>query len=92
MNDTQEAVQDFYRTLLMCRSGADRVRMGCAMFDTTRTFARANLRVTSATDDELRVHFFVRTYAGDFDPETVARISTWLSTPRVGVVNRIGLD
>lgn len=92
MNDTQEAVQDFYRTLLMCRSGADRVRMGCAMFDTARTFARANLQMASATEGELRVRLFVRTYAGDFDPEMVARISTWLSTPRVSVVNRIGLD
>jgi hypothetical protein len=81
MNDTPEAVQDLYRTLLMRRSGSERLQMGCAMFDTARAFARASLRGRSHNDDELRVHLFVRTYGGDFDAETVERISAWLSTP-----------
>jgi hypothetical protein len=82
MNDTPEAVQDLYRTLLMRRSGSERLHMGCAMFDTARAFALANLRRLSHSDDELRVRLFVRTYGGDLDAETVERISTWLSTPR----------
>jgi hypothetical protein len=81
MNDTPEAVQNFYRTLLMRRSGSERVKMGCAMFDTARAFARANLRVLSQSDDELRARLFVRTYGGDFDPATAQRIAEWLSTP-----------
>ena len=81
MNDTPEAVQNFYRTLLMCRSGSERLQMGCAMFDTARAFARANLRVPSYSDDELRARLFVRTYGGDFDPATAERIAEWLSTP-----------
>ncbi len=81
MNDTPEAVQNFYRTLLMRRSGSERVKMGCAMFDTARAFARDSLRGRSHNDDELRVHLFERTYGGDFDAETVGRISEWLSTP-----------
>jgi hypothetical protein len=82
MNDTPEAVQDLYRTLLMCRSGSERLQMGYAMFDTARAVARASLRGRVHNDDELRVHLFVRTYGGDFDAETVERISEWLSTPR----------
>ena len=82
MNDTPEAVQDLYRTLLMRRSGSERLQMGCAMFDTARAFALANLRLLSHNDNELRVHLFVRTYGGDFDAEAVERISAWLSTPR----------
>ena len=82
MNDTPEAVQNFYRTLLMRRSGSERLQMGCAMFDTARAFALANLRLLSHSDDDLRVRLFVRTYGGDFDAKTVERISTWLSTPR----------
>ena len=82
MNDTPEAVQNFYRTLLMRRSGSERLHMGCAMFDTARALALANLRVLSQSDDELRARLFVRTYGGDFDPETVERISEWLSTPQ----------
>jgi hypothetical protein len=85
MNDTPEAVQNFYQTLLMRRSGSERLQMGCAMFDTARAFARANLRGRSRNDDELRVHLFVRTYGGDFDAETVERISEWLSTPHRAV-------
>ena len=81
MNDTPEAVQNLYRTLLMRRSGSERLKMGCAMFDTARAFALANLRVLSDSNDEQRVRLFVRTYGGDFDAKTVERISTWLSTP-----------
>ena len=81
MNDTPEAVQDFYRTLLMRRSGSERLQMGCAMFDTARALARASLRGHSRNEHALRVHLFVRTYGGDFDAETVQRISEWLSTP-----------
>jgi hypothetical protein len=81
MNDTPEAVQNFYRTMLMRRSGSERLQMGCAMFDTARAFALANLRMLSHSDDELRVRLFVRTYGGDFDAETVERVSEWLSTP-----------
>jgi len=81
MNDTPEAVQNFYRTLLMSRSGSERLQMGCAMFDTARAFARANLQGLSHSDDELRARLFVRTYGGDFDPATAQRIAEWLSTP-----------
>ena len=82
MNDTPEAVQNFYRTLLMRRSGSERVEMGCAMFDTTRAFARANLQASSHSDDELKARLFMRTYGGDFDPATAQRIAAWLSTPQ----------
>ena len=82
MHDTPEAVQNFYRTLLMRRSGSERLRMGCAMFDTARAFARASLQEHAPHDAALRVALFVRTYGGDFDAETVERISAWLSTPQ----------
>ena len=82
MNDTPEAVQNFYRTLLMRRSGSERLHMGCAMFDTARALALANLRLLSQSDNELRARLFMRTYGGDFDPATAQRIAEWLSTPR----------
>ena len=81
MNDTPEAVQNLYRTLLMRRSGSERLHMGCTMFDTARAFARANLRGHSHNDAELRARLFIRTYGGDFDPVTAQRIAAWLSTP-----------
>ena len=81
MQDTPEAVQNFYQTLLLRRSVSERVHMGCAMFDTARTFARASLRGHTGNEAALRVHLFVRTYGGDFDAETVERMSAWLSMP-----------
>ena len=94
MNDTPEAVQNLYRTLLMRRSGGERLHMGCAMFDTARALARANLQRTSHTEDELRVRLFLRTYGGDFAPDTAARIAAWFASPRRGAqessTNRMG--
>ena len=84
MNDTPEAVQHFYRTLLMRRSGSERLQMGCAMFDTARAFALASLQVLSHSDDALRARLFMRTYGGDFDPDTAERIAEWFSAPHGG--------
>jgi hypothetical protein len=81
MNDTPEAVQNLYQTLLMRRSGNERLHMGCAMFDTARALAQANLRLSSHSAAELKVRLFMRTYGGDFDPATAQRIAAWLSTP-----------
>ena len=55
--------------------------MGSAMFDTARALARANLRVHCPSDAALRFRLFVRTYGGDFDPDTLERIAEWFSTP-----------
>ena len=94
MNDTPEAIQNFYRALLMRRSGGQRLHMGCAMFDTARVLARANLQKLALTEDELRVRLFLRTYGGDFAPDTAARIAAWFATPRRGAqecsTNRTG--
>ena len=45
MNDTPEAVQNFYRTLLMRRSGSERLQMGCAMIDKDDAMLYANSQV-----------------------------------------------
>ena len=80
MTDTPEAVRDLYRRLLMRRSGADRLRMGCDMFDTARAFVRSSLGDPSGTDasPDLKARLFLRTYGTDFDAETVARITARL--------------
>jgi len=76
MNDTPAAVRDLQRTLLMQRSGAERLKMGCAMFDAARALMRAGLGETSGSDRSpaMRVRIFERTYGRDFDPATAARI------------------
>ena len=76
MNDTSASVEARMRELLAQRSGSDRVRMTCDIFDLARALVVAKIRVEhpdiSAT--ELRVQIFERTYAGDFDAKAHARI------------------
>jgi len=76
MSDTPRSIQDLYRHLLMRRSGADRLRMGCEMFDAARALVRASLGAPRREPDtpELNARVFLRTYAGDFTPEQVVRI------------------
>jgi hypothetical protein len=80
MKDTPQPVEDLYRALLMALPGAERLKMGCAMFDTSRALARANLKAHRHTDVDVRVSLFVRTYARDFDPGTIEHIVERLST------------
>lgn len=80
MTDTTPAVQDFYRRLLMQRSPAERLRMGCEMFDAARTLLRASLGDSRGVDrtPELNARLFLRTYGGDFSVEEAARIAAHL--------------
>lgn len=73
MNDTSPAVAQRYREMLMARSGAERLRMACDMFDTARRIMNASLPV--GTDDHARrVALFLRLYGPDFDASTRERI------------------
>jgi hypothetical protein len=76
VTDTAPTVAQLYRKLLLERSGAERLKMGCAMFDSARAMMRASLSATEppATTADLRVQLFLRTYSRDLDPLTVARV------------------
>lgn len=74
MKDTPQAIQDLYRRLLMERSGADRLKMACNMFDTARTLVKASLKAQLCPDEDLRARLFIRTYGADFEPERVEEI------------------
>lgn len=74
MTDTPASVADLYRHLLLARSGAERLRMTCDMFDTARRMVLAGLPDGLAGEAERRAALFLRTYGGDFDPPTRDRI------------------
>ena len=80
MTDTPKTVGDLYRCLLMQRPGDVRLRMGCDMFDAARALMRSSLGDPCGADTspDLKVRLFLRTYASDFDAETVARITARL--------------
>jgi hypothetical protein len=60
----------------MERSMAERLKMGCSMFDAARALMRAGLGDTSGAvpTPDIRVRLFQRTYGRDFDAVTTARI------------------
>jgi hypothetical protein len=82
MTDTPNEVAARYRELLMRRSGAERLEMGCRMFDTARALMRASLGDPLGTDRsrDMMARLFLRTYGADFDPMTRDRIAAWLRT------------
>ena len=76
MNDTAPEVAERYRMLIMRRSGSDRLRMACEMFDCARQLMIARIKSDNPdlTATELRVKIFERTYGRDFEAAERARI------------------
>jgi hypothetical protein len=70
MTDTSPRVERRYRKMLLERSGADRLKMGCSMFATARTLVIASVRAKepSASPAAVRRALFLRFYGGDFGP------------------------
>jgi hypothetical protein len=60
----------------MERSGAERLKMGCSMFDTARALMRAGLGQDREGErsPDVQAWLFERTYGRDFDRATAARI------------------
>lgn len=76
MNDTAPEVEERYRAMLMQRTGAERMIMGCAMRDTAKAFVEASLREQDpqATEAAIRKGLFLRFYGHEFDAPTRDRI------------------
>ena len=76
MTDTLPDADALVTALLAARSGSERVRMTCEMFDAAKTLMTADLRAQrpDMTSAELRRQVFDRLYSQDFDAETRARI------------------
>jgi hypothetical protein len=72
VKDTTTDAARMYRDLLCSKSGAERFRMGCEMFETAKAFALAGLREQG--EEGLRERLFLRLYGHDFEPEERERI------------------
>lgn len=71
MNDTQPDVEERFAALFRQRSGSDRVRMACEMFDLARALVVANINAQhpGIAGPALRVKVFERMYGSDFTPD-----------------------
>lgn len=80
MTDTSPAVRGLYRGLLLARSGEERLKMGCDMFDSALALARAvvDVQAPASGPAERRALLFGRVY-GDLDPIVAAGVVRRLS-------------
>ncbi len=80
MNDTPREIAARLDALLARRSGSDRVRMACEMFDLARALAVAGIRAgePAISHHALRARLFERLYGDDFSEEERARIISTL--------------
>lgn len=76
MNDTPFDTERRYREMLLQRSGAERLKMGCSMFATARALVVASVleREPTASPTVVRRALFIRFYGADFDAAKCAEI------------------
>lgn len=77
MNDTSPEFERKYRELLLQRSGAERLKMGCSMFSTARALVVASIleKDPAASPARVREQVFLRFYGHEFGAETRERIA-----------------
>ena len=80
MRDTPPEVQKIYHTMLMARTGPDRLRMGCDLFSTARELVMSSL--TKKNPQGVREDLFLRFYGSDFALDERNRILSRIRTYR----------
>jgi hypothetical protein len=80
MNDTRPDAAARYRAMLLARSSAERLKMGCSMHATSRALILASVlaKDPTASPAALRRALFARFYAADFPADESERIVAWL--------------
>jgi len=80
VRDTPPEVQKIYHTMLMARTGPDRLRMGCDLFSTARELVMSSL--TKKNPQGVREDLFLRFYGSDFALDERNRILSRIRTYR----------
>ncbi len=68
MNDTSSAAHEKMLALMRQKSGEERLKMGCSMFNTARELVLASFP-KDATETDKRLFLFKRFYGSDFSKE-----------------------
>ena len=76
MLDTHPEIAVRYRKMMMRKSGEERLRMACSMFDTARQIVRISILGSrpDVTDYEMKREIFLRFYGHEFSREYVDRL------------------
>jgi hypothetical protein len=81
MIDTHESIQIRFEKTMMQRSGAERLKMGCSMFDAAKEMACSSIFAENprVSAEGLKKELFLRFYGQDFSPAQVQNIIGRLS-------------
>lgn len=76
MSDTPASMQERWRRALLSKPGAERLAIGCDMFDDAKRLALAGLRAQNpgTTAAELKALLFVRLYGQELAQDRMAKI------------------
>ncbi|MBI3058858.1 MAG: hypothetical protein HYY81_06055 [Deltaproteobacteria bacterium] len=76
MKDTPAKIEAKFRKMLLERSGAERIKMGCSMHAAAQALVRASLlqKHASTSPATLRKSLFLRFYGQDFTASRRKRI------------------
>ena len=77
MKDTTDEMEARYRAMIMALSPQERLKRGCAMFQTAKLLAIASIRQelgSAASEREIRRRVFLRFYGQDFSQEETSKI------------------
>lgn len=76
MKDTSPEIEQRFRTMLLARSGEERLKMGCSMHQFAKMMVRASVlaRQPQATSADLRRALLLRFYGQDFSPDRLRAV------------------
>ena len=76
MNDTSPEMESRYRAMIMERSGEERLKIGCSMFDAAKAMMQAGIldRNPHVSPAEIRRVLFMQLYGHEFDVDSLEKI------------------
>ncbi len=80
MNDTHESIKLRFQQMMMSRAPAERLRMGCSMFDAAKQIVRSSIMNENPKSSPLETKkaMFLRFYGMDFNKEQKTKILNFL--------------
>jgi hypothetical protein len=71
MKDTDPRIEKIYSDMMKSKSGAEKLKMGCSMFSTSKKLIEAGIRHRrpDISDIDLKIAVFLKLYGDDFDKE-----------------------
>ncbi len=93
MNDTSPEMEQRFRTMLLARSGEERMKMGCSMHTFAQQLVRASVeaQTPNISPAALRRALFLRFYGSDFNEAAREKILRVLekAKPKAGYSSSI---